>query len=216
LPDIVGQISLRQCSSSQHVQSPHELRKKSQKFLNWAHRSTPCAITEATDVKTADPACSTRFGTPSFVCFDCTQPSIFESAFLHSTLSGARTRILPSRLPASMMAFSPLLTSPPFFLPLLSAGARVLSLRSRVRLNRLLLHPFLARHTQPLGRIPFPFLPSPLPSFLHPLRNVTCPRVSSYSSPPPPIPACASCVTSLSSVSPSSSRTMFCAMSFLN
>ena len=30
-----------------------------------------------------------------------------------------------------------------------------------------LLHPFLVRHPRPLGRIPFPFLPSPLPSFLH-------------------------------------------------
>ena len=47
-------------------------------------RSTPCAVAEATDVETADPACSARFGTPSFVCFDCSQPSIFESAFLHS------------------------------------------------------------------------------------------------------------------------------------
>ena len=133
-------------------------------------------------------------------------------------LSGAQTRILPSRLPTSMMAFSPLLTSPPFFLPLLPTGARALSLRARVRLNRRLLHPFLARHTRPLGRIPFPFLPSPLPNFLHFSSSVTCPRVSSYSSPPPPIPVCASCVISLSSSSPSSSRTMFCqcAMSFLN
>ena len=82
-------------------------------------------------------------------------------------LSGARTRILPSRLPTSMMASSPLNTSSPFSFPLLPSGARALSLRARVRLNRLLLHPFLARHTRPLGRIPFPFLPSPLPSFLH-------------------------------------------------
>jgi len=34
-------------------------------------------------------------------------------------LSGARTRILSSRLPALTMAFFPLLTSPPIFLPLL-------------------------------------------------------------------------------------------------
>jgi len=34
------------------------------------------------------------------------------------------------------------------------------------RLNRLLLHPFLVRHPRPLGRIHFPFLPSPLRSFL--------------------------------------------------
>jgi len=36
-----------------------------------------------------------------------------------------------------------------------------------VRLNRLFLHPFLVLHPRPLGRIPFPFFPSPLPSFLH-------------------------------------------------
>jgi len=39
--------------------------------------------------------------------------------------------------------------------------------RARVRLNSLLLHLFLVRHPRPLGRIPFPFLLSPLPSFLH-------------------------------------------------
>ena len=66
-----------------------------------------------------------------------------------------------------MMAFFPLFTSQPVFLPLLPSGARALSPRARVRLNRLLLHPFLARHTRPLGRIPFPFLTSRLPSFLH-------------------------------------------------
>jgi len=83
------------------------------------------------------------------------------------SLLGARTRLLPSRLPAVMMAFFPLLTSPPVFLPPLPSGARALCPRARVRLNRLLLHPFLVRHPRPLGRIPFPLLPSPLPSFLH-------------------------------------------------
>jgi len=81
--------------------------------------------------------------------------------------SGARIHTLPLRLPSLMMAFFQLLTSPPVFLPLLPSGARALSPRARVHLNRLLLHPFLARHTRPLGRIPFPFLHSPLPSFLH-------------------------------------------------
>jgi len=82
--------------------------------------------------------------------------------------------------------------------------------RARVRLNRLLLHPFLARHTRPLGRIPFPFLPFPLPSFFIRLLSL---RLFPFLPPPsPPIP----CVTSLSSSSPSSSRTMFCAMSFLS
>ena len=95
-------------------------------------------------------------------------------------------------------------------------GAQTLSLRARVCLNRLLLHLFLACHTQPLGRIPFPFLPSPLPSFLHLLFICLLSSRLVLFLPPPPIPACASCVTSLSSSSPSSSRTMFCAMSFLN
>jgi len=127
-------------------------------------------------------------------------------------LLGARTRLLPSRLPALMMAFFPLLTSPLVFLPFLPSGARALSPRARVRLNRLLLRPLLVGHPRPLGRIPFPFLPYHLPSFSIFSSSISCPRVSSYSFPPPTIPAYASCVTSLSSSSPSSSRTMFCAM----
>ena len=64
-------------------------------------------------------------------------------------LLGARTRLLPSRLPALMMAFFPLLTSPPVFLPFLPSGARTLFPRTRVRLNRLLLCPLLVRHPRP-------------------------------------------------------------------
>ena len=82
-------------------------------------------------------------------------------------LLGAWTRILPSHLPALMMAFFPLLTSPPVFLPLLPSGAQALFPRARVRLNRLLLHLLFVRHPRPLGCIPVPFLPCPLPSFLH-------------------------------------------------
>jgi len=82
-------------------------------------------------------------------------------------LLGARIRLRPSRLPALMMEFFPLLTSPPVFLPLLPSGAWSLFPCARVRLNRLLLHLLLVRHPRPLGRIPFPFLPCPLPSFLH-------------------------------------------------
>jgi len=106
-------------------------------------------------------------------------------------LSGARTCLLPSRLPSLTMAFFPLLTSPPVFLPRLPSGARALSPRARVRLNRLLLHPFLARHTQPLGRIPFPFLPSPLPSSLHLLLiRVLSSRLFFRLFLPPPSPSC--------------------------
>ena len=49
----------------------------------------------------------------------------------------------------------------------LPSGARALFPCARVRLNRLLLRPLFVRHPRPLGRIPFPFLPCPLPSFLH-------------------------------------------------
>ena len=87
--------------------------------------------------------------------------------FLPFPLLGARTRLLSSRLPVLMMAFFPLLTSPPVFLSLLPPGARAFFTIARVRLNRLLLHPLLVRRPRPLGRIPFPFLPCPLPSFLH-------------------------------------------------
>ena len=125
-------------------------------------------------------------------------------------LLGAQTRLLPSRLPALMMAFFPLLTSPPVFLLLDPSGARVLSPRAWVCLNRLLLHPFLVCHPRPLGCIPFPFLPSPLPSFLHLLLISLLSSRLFLSFIPPPIPACASCVTSLSSSSPSSSRTVLC------
>ena len=83
------------------------------------------------------------------------------------SLLGARTRLRPSRLPALMTAFFPLLTSPPVFLPFLPSGARTLFPCARVRLNRLFLRPLFVRHPRPLGRIPFPFLPCPLPSFLH-------------------------------------------------
>ena len=83
------------------------------------------------------------------------------------SLLGTPTRFLPSRLPTLMTAFFPLLTSPPVFLPFLPSGARALFPCARVRLNRLLLRPLFVRHPRPLGRIPFPFLPCPLPSFLH-------------------------------------------------
>ena len=67
-------------------------------------------------------------------------------------------------------------------------------------------HTNKATHTQPA-------LP---PVFSIFSSSISCPRVSSCSFHPPPIPAYASCVTSLSSSSPSSSRTMFCPMSFLS
>jgi len=116
-------------------------------------------------------------------------------------LSGARTRILSSRLPASMMAFSPLPTSPSCFLPLLPAIARAQFLRTRVRLNWILLHPFLTRHTRPLGRIPFPFLPSPLPSFLH-LFLILHLSLRLFLFPSPPLPSLPALFASLHSLLP--------------
>ena len=124
--------------------------------------------------------------------------------------------LLPQRLHSLMMAFFPILPSTPVSLPLILSGARDLPPRTWVCLRRLLLHPFLVRHPRPLGRIPFPFLPYPLHIFLHPLPSASCSRVSSFSSSSPPPPARASRVTSLSSVSQSSSRTVFYTVCFLN
>ena len=53
-------------------------------------RSTPGAIAEATNVETGNPACSACFGTPSFVCFNCSQLSIFEPASHEPTLANRR------------------------------------------------------------------------------------------------------------------------------
>ena len=93
---------------------------------------------------------------------------------------------------ASTMAFFPLLTSPTVFLPLLPSGARALSSRARVRLNRLLLHPFLARHP-PLS---FSSLPSPQfsPSSLHP-----SPVLASLPIPSPPLSSLPTLLASLHS-----------------
>jgi len=78
-------------------------------------------------------------------------------------LLGARTRLLPFRLVAMMMVFFPLLTSQPVFLLILTSGDQDLPTSARVRLRRLLLHPYLVQRLRHLGRIPFPFLPFPLP-----------------------------------------------------
>jgi len=82
------------------------------------------------------------------------RPTHSFSFFIHL---GARARLIPSRLPALIMVFFPLLTSPPVFLSLLPSGARALSPRARVRL---ILHQFLVCHPRPLGCI-FSPLPSP-------------------------------------------------------
>jgi len=50
----------------------------------------PAPSAEVTNVETADPTCSACFGTPSFVCFDCSQLSIFESALHQPTLANRR------------------------------------------------------------------------------------------------------------------------------
>jgi len=109
-------------------------------------RSTRTVVRRYLRVRTRDHQQSVAMASCTF---------LFPLAFLIVTFSllGARTRLLPSRLPALMVAFFPLLTSPPVFLSLLPSGARALSPHARVRLNRFLLHPFLVRHARPLGRI---------------------------------------------------------------
>jgi len=66
-----------------------------------------------------------------------------------------------------MMVFFALLTFPPVFRTILPSGAWALPPGARVRLRKLLLQTYVVRHLRQLGRIPFPFLFSPLPSFLH-------------------------------------------------
>ena len=85
--------------------------------------------------------------------------SILYTPLLPLSLLVARTSLLSSQLAVLMMTFFPLLTSPPVFLTLLPSGPWTLPPGARVRLNRLLLHPYLVRR-------PFPF-----PSFLHLLLN---------------------------------------------
>jgi len=101
------------------------------------------------------------------------------------TLSGARTRLLPSRLPALMMVFFPLLTSPPVFLHFFPSGAWFLFPCARVRLNRFLLRLLFVRHPRPLGRISFPFFPALSPVFSIFSSSISCTRVSSEAIPSP-------------------------------
>ena len=78
--------------------------------------------------------CGKNTGSPT-VNGDGILPTPVSPCLLSFPLSVPRTRILPSRLPASMMVFSLLPTSSPFFLPLLPAGVQTLSLRAQVCLS---------------------------------------------------------------------------------
>ena len=131
-------------------------------------------------------------------------------------LLGARTRLLPSRLPALMMAFFGFLPTRHFStrLPSLSSLRRSGSISTRLGPPQQASSKPVARSSpSTLWAHPLTFSSLPSPQFS---SSISCPRVSSYSFPPPAIPAYASCNTSLSSSSPSSSRTMFCALSFLS
>jgi len=89
---------------------------------------------------------------------------------------------LPSRLPALLIAFFPLLISPPVFRPLLTLGAWALHPRARARLRRLLLHPFLAGSSfSTLGAYPLSFSPLPSPQRFHLLlTSLLCSRLFLY------------------------------------
>ena len=143
------------------------------------------------------------------------------SLLLPLCLSGARSRLLSLRLATLMMAFFPLLTSLPTLLLLLSSGAQALPSGARVRLRaRRLLDKFLYTRISfdtfdTWGASPFLFSPplSPASSIFSSSESAFCPRFSSFFFSPPPLPARASHVTSLYSVSPSSSHTECYAMS---
>ena len=121
------------------------------------------------------------------------------------SLLGAQTRLLSSYLAVLMMAFFTLLTSPPVFLTLLPSGWWVLPPGARVRLRRLLLHPYLVRRLRQFWRIFFPFLPSHFPIFLHLSSSASRSRFSSLTFFHPPLPTRSSRFTSLLSSSPLSS-----------
>ena len=131
-------------------------------------------------------------------------------------LVGARTCLLPSRLLALMMAFFPLLTFPPVFLPLFPSCAQALPSCARAASTGFFYTRFSFVTLDPWGASPFLFSPLLSAVFSVFSSSVPCPRVSSYSFPPPPIRVCASCLTALCSSSTSSSRTMFCTIFFLS
>jgi len=125
-------------------------------------------------------------------------------------LLGARTRLLPYRLAALMMAFFLLHPSPPVLPLILASGDQDLPPGDRVRLSWLLLHPYLVRRHRHFGRIPFPFLPFPLPRCLHLLLSSLLPsRLFQFLLPsPPPCPRFSHYFTLF--FSPSSSRPVLC------
>ena len=98
-------------------------------------------------------------------------------------LIGARTRFIPSRLPALMMAFFPRLTSPPsfhFFPQALGLFSHALGSASTG---------FFYAHCScvtldPWGASPFLFFPALSSVFSIFSSSIFCPRISSYSSPP--------------------------------
>jgi len=74
------------------INSSHKEKVPQQKTRRHVLASPPLvAPHEMTNVETADPACSARFGTPSFVCFDCSKLSVFESALHQPTLAKRRS-----------------------------------------------------------------------------------------------------------------------------
>ena len=143
--------------------------------------------------------------------------------------SGARTRLLFSRLDAPTMAFLPtppsstsprsddgILPTPPFYTRLPSTYSLRRSDSSPTRSGlpqKASSTPVPRTSPSTLGLDPLPFCPLPSPH-LSPSPPHQPPVLASLPF-PPPLPARASRVTLLSSSSQSSSRTMFCAMSFL-
>jgi len=115
------------------------------------------------------------------------------------SLLGARTRLLPSRLPALMMAFFPLLTSSPVFLPFLPSGARALFPCAGSASTGF----FYARCSlvtlDPWGASPFLFFPTLSPVFYicpHPSPVLASLPIPS----PPPLPSLPTLLASLHSL----------------
>ena len=96
-------------------------------------------------------------------------------------LLGTRTRLLPYRVAALMMAFFLILPSSPVFLLILASGNQDLPPGNRVRLSRLLLHPYLVSpstlwaHSLSFSLLPSPPLPTPSPQQPPALASVPIP-----------------------------------------
>jgi len=122
------------------------------------------------------------------------------------SLLGAQTRLLSSRLAALIHSSHSSLLHPSSFL-FFPQALRLFPHALRSASEGFFYTCILFDTLETLGASPFLFYPALSAAFSIFSSSASCPRVFSFSLSIPPIPARASCITSLSSSSPSSSRT---------